>query len=234
MRRKIFLVRETLSGNWRRLLHFPVLPGAPQIEWMPAKNGNRKGGEGEEREGGGQRTGQVLHHHCLDSPPRLPRLGPGSCWWTSCRCVTRHNSWPAPEQLEHQFPAKTAVPPHRRSCKLPSSTRQKQFLANSDHFQGLDSTTSSAPQIIRLNIKTRRNLYKVVEPATGCEAYTVNLPRNSCLLPSTHFSPGTPPPHHNDRKPEGNHHHHENHHPIKNLIVGNWGVPPRPPLMESP
>ena len=53
MRRKIFLVRETLSGNWRRLLHFPVLPGAPQIEWMPAKNGNRKGGEVEEREKGG-------------------------------------------------------------------------------------------------------------------------------------------------------------------------------------
>ena len=53
MRRKIFLVRETLSGNWRRLLHFPVLPGAPQIEWMPAKNGNRKGGRGRSgREGG--------------------------------------------------------------------------------------------------------------------------------------------------------------------------------------
>ena len=88
----------------------------------------RMGIENAGREVGGGVEGKGQAKSCTTVWTPLPPLAAQSGAPDSCRAGTklplRHPPQQLPRQLEHQFPAKTAVPPHRRSCKLPSSTRQ--------------------------------------------------------------------------------------------------------------
>ena len=110
VRRNGISSRETLSGNRRRPCTLLSLPQAGGIEWMPAKNGNRNGAEVDV---GGK--GQAKSCTTVWTP--LPPLAAQSGAPDSCRAGTklplRHPPQQLPRQLEHQFPAKTAVP-HRR------------------------------------------------------------------------------------------------------------------------
>ena len=116
VRRNGISSRETLSGNRRRPCTLLSLAQAGGIEWMPAKNGNRKrrqGGQG----GGWWMEGKGQAKSCTTVWTPLPPLAAQSGAPDSCRAGTklplRHPPQQLPRQLEHQFPAKTAVP-HRR------------------------------------------------------------------------------------------------------------------------